>query len=95
MAEGPSGQSPEKMGSNETQGAVGDVKIEDGRILHYGSGAEGEKWYNIGAADEEVPNQFGNHDGTTAAQAYEKGLLRVDEKTGQPYVDFEAKSEQK
>jgi hypothetical protein len=61
-------------------------KIENGRWFYYGLGADGTRWYDMGPADEEIPNSLGDMDGTTAQEAIEAHTLRVSD-SGQPYIE--------
>jgi len=61
------------------------VKIRERHWWYFSDG-----WWRMGPEDEEVVNEFGKPSGLTVREAIERGrVLRVEPKTGIPYVEGE------
>lgn len=67
--------------------AVENFKIENGWYYYFGNGADGERWYRFGKADDLIPNIFGytDEESPTAKEAIESGILEVSPE-GQAYI---------
>lgn len=60
------------------------VRIENGSWFFTGEGAEGLKEYRMGPSNEMTRNRWGYETGYTVEEAFNLGILEVDETNGNP-----------